>query len=273
MYKSPINRYFPVPTHCDAAIILQPRDGSFHNPSMPVSPQLTAILSLGLSAIYLMRTNQLEATIFKAVSQWVGIIRSISHNIAFMIFRQRSFIKCYFDEFRLVRGRACHVHSDRKTLAARHHHKLCTFSTFGLTHAGAPFFAGENVPSIKMFIQFNWPSSSSSWMRAIHACSQTPWSSQSRSRRQHVLEDGKRSGRSFHRAPLRSTQRMPSKHARLFAGGRPPLDERLGCGRSCSTFFHWFSFINSSLAIALIPFNSQVLHKFIRGASLKLFRF
>jgi hypothetical protein len=51
----------------------------------------------------------------------------------------------------------------------------------------------------------------------------TPASYQSLKRRQQVEGSGYSSGRSRHLAPVLRTQRIPSKHARSSAGGRPPF--------------------------------------------------
>jgi hypothetical protein len=80
--------------------------------------------------------------------------------------------------------------------------------------------------------------------------SQTPWSSQSRSRRQQVLGEGYDAGKSFHRAPLRNTHRMPSKHRRLSIRLRPPFGDRCTGGNSGSIFAHWAS-VNSGLCRAM----------------------
>jgi hypothetical protein len=87
-----------------------------------------------------------------------------------------------------------------------------------------------------MFIQFSWPASSNSWINAIQACSQTPCSSHSDKRRQQVLGEGYCAGRSFQRAPLRKTHKMPSKHRRFATRLRPPLTEIVGFGKSGSTW-------------------------------------
>jgi hypothetical protein len=49
-----------------------------------------------------------------------------------------------------------------------------------------------------------------------------PAAVQSLNRRQQVEGDGYRSGKSCHRAPETSTQRIPSRHRRGGTGGRPP---------------------------------------------------
>ena len=65
---------------------------------------------------------------------------------------------------------------------------------------------------------------------ARHAFSQMPCASPRRNRRQHVLGEGDRSGRSFHRAPLPNTHKMPSNTGRLARGLGPPLGDPGGSG-------------------------------------------
>jgi hypothetical protein len=151
------------------------------------------------------------------------------------------------------------VHSQRNTLAVCHHHKLRTLSAFGLTDACAPFFAGENVPSAKVSYQRKRRLMSSSARSARHAFSQTPSSSHRFNRRQQVLGEGNRLGRSFHRAPLRNTQRMPSNTGRLGIGVRPPLGESFGSDNNGAIFAHCRS-VNSdcSRAIGISPLNSPL---------------
>jgi hypothetical protein len=136
--------------------------------------------------------------------------------------------------------RACRgkLDSQRHTLAIRHHHKLCTLSAFGFSDACAPFFAGENVPSAKHSCHRIWPSASNVLSNARHAFNSTPCSSQSCNLRQQVLAEGKCSGRSFHRAPLRNTQRIPSKQGRFGTGSGPPPADRFHVGNSGSTTVH-----------------------------------
>jgi len=179
MHNSLIHRHISIPSNHDASIVLQPGNRPFDDPSLTVPAKGSSVLPFRLATIDFMRAHQLQATFFQTITQRIRIVRTIRHKMAARLFRQRRFIQRCLDQFYLVRGRACHVHSERKTLAARHHHKLCTFSTFGFSHAEAPFFAGQNVPSAKMFIQWSWPCSSNSWIRAIQACSPISCSSQS----------------------------------------------------------------------------------------------
>jgi hypothetical protein len=68
--------------------------------------------------------------------------------------------------------------------------------------------------------------------------SQTPCSSQSRKRRQHVDGEGNSLGKSCQRAPLRKIHKMPSSTLRFAAGGRPPRGRFRGRGSRGSIFVH-----------------------------------
>jgi hypothetical protein len=72
-----------------------------------------------------------------------------------------------------------------------------------------------------------------------------------------VLGDGYRSGKSRQRAPLRSTHRIPSKHARSSAGGRPPRGDRFRFGMKALICSHCSSLTKTSCrrAIERSPFN------------------
>jgi hypothetical protein len=99
--------------------------------------------------------------------------------------------------------------------------------------------------------------------------SQTPCSSQSRRRRQQVLGEGYCRGRSFQRAPERSTQRMPSKQARWPMGVRPPALPGLTRGSNGSIYFHCSSVSSESCRdMKRTPFHAALEHKRLRGASL-----
>jgi hypothetical protein len=85
-----------------------------------------------------------------------------------------------------------------------------------------------------------WPlrpsqSSSTKWIR-----SQMPACCQSRRRLQQVIPEPHANSRGniSQGMPLRSTNRIPAKQARLHKRGRPPLALHLGDGRRGSTRFH-----------------------------------
>jgi hypothetical protein len=95
------------------------------------------------------------------------------------------------------------------------------------------------VPSANVSSHFRRPCSSNSARKARHTFSQMPSLSQSRNRRQHVLAEGNLPlGKSFHRAPLRNTHRIPSKHGRLAIGQGPPFGDGSGSGINGAILAH-----------------------------------
>jgi hypothetical protein len=140
-----------------------------------------------------------------------------------------------------VRGCRVKLLSQRKTLAVDHHHPLRALAPLGFSDFRAPFFAGAKLPSRNDSLQFSCSRPLSSARNARQMVSQTPCSSQSRSRRQQVDGDGNSSGRSCQRAPLRKIQRIPSRTLRSFAGGRPPRQDLRTRGNRGRIFSHWAS--------------------------------
>jgi hypothetical protein len=130
-------------------------------------------------------------------------------------------------------------------LTVDQYHPLRPLATLGFTDGGAPFLAGAKLPSKKVSSHRSRPSSSSAPRRVRHASNQTPSSSHCCSRRQQVEGEGNSSGRKRHAAPVCKIHKMPSKHARFGAGGRPRLSRRcFGGGNSGSIRSHCSS-VNS----------------------------
>ena len=174
-----------------------------------------------------MRTNQLNPPSRQSSAQWIGISglvvdqpRRIFPRPSPTWTRHSDPVQGRFNQPDFGRGRRVQVVSQRKTLAVCHHHPLRTLSTFGFAHAGPPFLAGAKLPSANVSAQSSWPCSSSWPNRARHAFSQISCSSQARSRRQQVLGEGYPAGRSFHRAPLRNTHKIPSNTGRQWVWDR-----------------------------------------------------
>ena len=280
MEESLIHRDIPLVADDQPPEVGDPCDAPLHLPSTLIPPQFPAILRRRFAAIDFVRTNQFNATPLQSLSQRIGIGGSIiNQSLGFLAWsaatpRHRHTLQRRFDQRRFVRGRRGKLNSQRNTLAACHHHPLCTFAAFGFSDARAPFFAGANEPSAKVSSQSSRPCSSSSPRNLRQRASQTPWSSQSRSRRQQVLGDGYCAGRSFQRAPDRKTQRMPSKHRRLSTRRRPPAAERLILGNNDSILFHRSS-VSSELCrdMKRIPFRVTFNHKVIHRANLSRGRF
>src|SRR5690606_33911737 len=110
-----------------------------------------------------------------------------------------------------------------------------------VANLGAPLFARENEPSPIASSQRIPLSRSSLPSNRFQALRKTPLSVHSRCLRQHVAGEGYRSGKSFHRAPLTSIHRMPSRQGRGSTRGRPPTGETGGCGKRSAIRSHWES--------------------------------
>lgn len=139
-------------------------------------------------------------------------------------------------------------HYQRYTRAVCHHHPLRTLSTLGSSDASPPFFAGAKLPSINASFHFNASGSSSFANNAPHA----PRHSHTCSRRQHILSDWIRLGRSFQRARLCNTQRMLFVQARRPIGSRPPRGDGFGCG---------INGVNFALGSTVISMNRLAIEK------------
>lgn len=189
-----------------------PCEGAFDLPSFFVAAQGASILRRGFLAIFSMRTNQLNPPSRPSSPQRVRI-GGLVVDQAGRIFprpapsgaRHRNLLQGRLDQSDFRRGRRVQVVSQRKTLAVCHHHPLRTFAPAGQADTTAPFWAGAKLPSANVSAQSSWPCPSSWPNNVRHAFSQMSWTSQRRSRRQHVLGEGYRSGRSFQRTPLRNT--------------------------------------------------------------------
>jgi hypothetical protein len=231
----------------ETAEVVQPRVGAFNNPAPAVAAQATAIL-IPVLAILQMRDDQVDAAPLETLPEFPAVICAIRHDALRLLFRSarsrardRYLGERGFREVALGEIGRRKVHSERNTLAVDQYHKLCPLTLACFADASAPFFAGAKVPSMKASLQSSCFASSRSLRNARHNESQTSARSHSPSRRQHVAYAGYRSGRSFHRAPVRSTQRIPSIHARSSARGRPPLGFALGVGSTREIRAHWAS--------------------------------
>ena len=240
-------------TYLDAAQVLQPGIGAFDFPAFAIAPQLAFVLKTAVTDVFPVGNNQLCSPLMEAHTQGIRVIAPIGDDSLQMRTRPspafaRNLHRCdrAFGQPALGQLRGRKLRSDRYAVAVDHHHALRTFPATGFADCRAPFLAATKVASRKASSQSSsrrWSSMDSSF---CHALSQTPRSSQLRNRRQHVEPSGYGSGMSRHRAPVRSTHKMPSKHSRLPAQGRPrPSLRRLGSGNKGSRIFHCFSLNNS----------------------------
>lgn len=251
MEKRAIHRNQAIPAHYQSPEISQPGESAFDFPPPTVPPQLSAILKLGFFPIATMRTNQLNLLCLQALSQRITVIGLVGdqpfHSLSGTSSapaRDFHLLKGFFDQLHFRwRGRS-KCASKRNTLAVDHHHPLRTFATLGFADCKPPFFAGAKLPSAKVSSQSRYCRSSSSASNARQTSSQMPKSSHNFKRRQHVDGLGYRLGRSRQRAPLLSTQRIPSSTWRLSCQGLPPFLPGAIWGSRGSSFLHCSSFKN-----------------------------
>lgn len=245
MKKALIDAQQAVVAHGQSAIVAEPGVGAFDFPAASVAPQLASVIKGFLLLVPAVRSNQLDTALFQPAPQRITVVAFVGNDaLRFRAWpsapswhfhsRERG-----FGERDLVgRGRRQEC-SQRNTLAVDQYHPLRALAALGFSDRSAPFFAGAKLPSMNVSSQRNNPRWSSVPNSARQASSHTSRSSQSRSRRQQVTPLGYRLGMSRQRAPVRSTQSMPSKQARFDAQGRPLRSRRtLGSGSKSFTFSH-----------------------------------
>ena len=224
----------------------EPRNGSFNLPSVSVAAKATAILDFFKPKVS-GRSNQFNAAFPEISSQTVRVIRFITHQTSG---GSRQSSDRLTNQYLLVRSGRVKGHCQRNSFAVRHHHELRTLATPCNFDFRAPFLATTKWPSIKHCAHWIRLRLSNSRIKLSQIFSQMPWSSQSLRRLQQVLGLGYSLGKSFQRAPLLNTQRMPSKTTRLFFQGRPLL---FNLGSNGSIFFHCFSLKYIARLIGFAP--------------------
>src|SRR6266568_4233470 len=270
MKESSIDCERTVVAHDQASEVSQPGVGAFHDPSSFVPSQGSAILGCRSNAILLVRADQFDAALPQSFAQRIAVVGFVgNHAQGFLPRTARVMAPSYpdgrerrFREFDFRWGCRVKVVSQRKTAAVDHHHPLRPLAPLGFSDSAAPFFAGAKLPSRNDSLHSNCRRSFSSLKNVRQMFNQTPRSSQSRSRRQHVEGCGYFSGRSCQRAPLRRIHKIPSNTRRLSIHGRPPLRRLGGLGSEGAIFFHCASVSNgpdraidppSALLTLLIP--------------------
>jgi len=252
MKERAVDRERTVVAHDQASEVSEPGVGAFHDPSPSVAAQSPTVLRRGPHTIPLMRADQFNSSLPQPLPQWIAVIGFVGdHPQRFLPRTARMMTSSYPDrrkrrlrEFDFRRGCRVKVVSQRKTAAVDHHHPLRPLAPLGFSDSAAPFFAGAKLPSRNDSLHFNCWRSFNSLRNVRQIFNQTPRSSQSRSRRQHVEGCGNFSGKSCQRAPLRRIHRIPSNTRRFSIHGRPPLRALGGLGSKGAIFFHCASVSN-----------------------------
>jgi len=229
----------------------QPSVGAFDLPAPFAASQFPAILISPLLVVFPVGCDQLDASPFPSLPQWIGIVAAVSDHSFRLLPRpafgsrdadlvERGVRKCNF-----CRRGTFQPNSQRNTFTVSQYHPLCAFTTLGFADRIAPFLAAAKLPSRKASSHLSKPFSSSAPSNVRQALSQTPSSSHCLRCRQQVEGEGYSSGRKCHAAPVCSIHRMPSKQLRFGAGGRPrPYSRRFASGNSGPSNSHCSS-VNS----------------------------
>ena len=232
-------------TNQQAAELSEPSIGSLHDPAASITPQFAPIFIAPGFVVPAVGDDQFNAALLQATAERIGIVSRISDHplrlLSWAALRSRDadFGERGFRKFNYTGGGTFQPNSQRKTFTVDQYHPLRALAPLGFADGSAPFFAGAKLPSRKASSHFNSPSWSSAPNRARQAFSQTPSSSHCLSRRQQVEGEGNSSGKNRHAAPVWRIHRMPSKQARLGAGGRPRRSGRcLGGGSKAPTNSH-----------------------------------
>src|SRR5688572_5284318 len=209
---------------------LEPADGALDDPAFAIAPQRATILSGWSLAATAVWADELDTTAGQSLPQRITVCSSVIdeplRNVG-----GGGLIEQWLDQ-RYFRGTgSTYVDGQWQAVSIDQDHELAALAALGRTNTIAPFFAGENEPSANPSLQLICPCSSSRLSSRSQMRSQTPLRDHSANRRQHVTYEGNERGRSFQRAPLRRTQRMPSRHCLASALGRPPRASGWGAGK------------------------------------------
>jgi hypothetical protein len=135
--------------------------------------------------------------------------------------------------FDLRRGSLLHLYSAWSPRAIGQDHELCSLASCRLPDQRPPFLAGMHRPSLKHSSPRPFCGSSRWSKQARHRCKSTSAAAQAVNHRWTVRFAPYRAGHALHGSPVPRIHRIPSKHRRSSAGGRPPFVRRLRRG-SCS---------------------------------------
>jgi hypothetical protein len=222
-----------------AAKRAEPRDSALDNPALAIDPQAAAILVRTVDSILAVRADQGDAAHSEPRAQRVAIVGAVADQ-ALRLPPARRYARGerLVDERDLGRRGRGEAYSQRNTLTLHQYHALCTFPPLGRADVGPPFFAGAKVPSMNAVSHARRPASSSCVRNARQMRSHVPSANQRFNRRQQVAGLGYSAGKSRQRAPVFSTQRIPSITARDSVHGRPPRPVRGIRGSSGSILAH-----------------------------------
>lgn len=231
-------------TDKQAAELAKPCIGSFNDPAAFVAPQFPAIVISPFFVVGPVRGNQFDAPLLPSFAKRIGVIAAVGDYPFWFLPRpvfgpwDADLLERGVRKRNFCRRGTFQPNSQRNTLTVSQYYPLCAFAALAFADPRRPFLAAAKLPSRKASSHRSSPSASKFPNNALQARNQTPCSYHCFSRRQHVEGEGYSAGRNRHAAPVCRIHRMPSKHARLDAHGRPRLSFRrrgLGNGGSINS--------------------------------------
>jgi len=247
MEKSLIHSVVMFPTRDKASVVSEPGNRAFDFPPAFVTSKGSTILGLRFPAIGPMRNYKLNALFLKFTAKFIRIISFVTNQMLGFLANLFKSLVC---KLHLRRTGSVKGHSQRNTFAVCQYHELRALATLGFSDVWTPFFAETKLPSMKHSPHWIRLFLSKASINLRQIFNHVPFSSQSFKRLQQVLGLGYRSGKSFHLAPVRRIQRMPSSVSRFFFHGLPLL---LSFGNNGSTYFHCFSVRYTARLIGFVP--------------------
>jgi hypothetical protein len=216
-----------VKAHRDATEVLQPCEQPLNLPPSLVAPERSAILRPSFLPVRLVRRDHLNALLLEFCVERVRVVSLIADQSLGPL-SGKNLGESFRDKGDFMRASRRRVDGERKTRAVCHRHELRTFAPLGLSHPESPFLATMKVASMKHSDKSKSPRSLRSCARASSTLRSVPSLTQSWNLRWQVWYGGNRSGKSCHRAPLRSIQRTPFITSRVSLHGLPRPSSRRG---------------------------------------------
>ena len=204
-----------------STIVEQPADRALHLPSPLIAPKRSPVLGRGSLTSASMGADQLDTPFGQALPQGIAVRRSVIDQ-SLGALAQNAILQERFNQLHFRGAGAGDVDAQGGAAAVDQEHDLRPFAALGLANTKSPFLAGAKVPSAIVSSQRSDFKPSSRCSSRAQARRKIPDSVHSCKRRQQVAGEGKCVGKSFQRAPLISTQRIPSRQGRGGTGGRPP---------------------------------------------------
>ena len=242
-----------IPTCQDAAILVEPCEGAFDLPASAIASELSSIPGRISFSPTPVRRNHFNSALCQLLIERITVIGTIPDKSSGSS-QGEAFIERSFDKGDFMWASRSRVQGDRKTISVCNKHELRTLAPLGLSHFGAPFFATTKVPSMKHSAKSMPPRFSRSCASASRILRMIPSPTQTEKRLKQVVDDGYRSGKSFHAAPVRNTHNTPFMTARLSCtSGRPFPSARIsGSGIKGSRIAHCSSVSSSLFAMSKI---------------------